>query len=642
MKKITFVFAIAFSLFSYTAKAQWYDPEKVNKKAGDIYGHAYEAAQNGEYTNAIKLLNDALKLEPKFVDVYLSRAGMYANMKDYKSSVSDFETAMQMDAVYSNTYLLPYSISLAGTGNFTKALEAVNRFLQTPGLNEQSIKAGTYRKQTFEFGMAYDQQLKAKGINNYVFAPKNMGVNINSTALEYFPSFTIDGNTMIFTRRENNDEDFYQSSQLNGAWTKAAPLAGKINTNLNEGAQNISQDGDWLIFTGCNYPEGAGSCDLYIAYKMKNGGWTEAENMGPAINTEFWESSPSLSPDKRHLYFSSNRLGGYGGKDIWMSTRAANGKWGKPVNLGTTVNTKADEGCPFIHADNQTLYFNSNGHEGYGLTDLFLSKKNADDSWGNALNLGYPINSIDDEGSLIVSSDGKTAFFASDGMDTKGGLDLYTFNLREDIQAAKTLWVKGKVFDKKTNAGLPSAVELTDINTRKLISKLQTDEEGNYLVTLPVGKEYAFNVNRKGYLFYSDNFSMKAIASDSPLVVNIPLQPIEAGAMIVLKNVFFDSKEFRLKEESKTELDKLIILMNDNPQLKILISGHTDNVGAAADNVTLSNNRAKAVIGYLLQNGIDVKRVTAKGFGAAKPVADNNTDTGRAQNRRTELSIISN
>lgn len=638
---LSFIFYILVS-FPFFTKAQWYDPDKVNKKAGEIYGKAYEAAQNVDYNNAIKLLNDALKLEPKFVDVYLSRAGMYANMKNYKASVADFETAMQMDAVYSNTYLLPFSISLAGTGNFSKALETVNKFLQTPGINEQSIKAGSYRKKSYEFAIAYDQQLKAKGITNYIFAPKNLGDAINSAALEYFPSFTIDGSKMIFTRRENNDEDFFESNFNNGTWSKAEPLAGKINTNLNEGAQNISQDGEWLIFTGCNYPEGAGSCDLYIAYKTKNGGWTEAENMGPAINTEFWESSPSLSPDKRHLYFSSSRPDGLGGKDIWMSTRQPNGKWGQPKNLGPAVNTKADEGCPFIHADNQTLYFNSNGHEGYGLTDLFLSRRKADDSWGDAVNLGYPINTIDDEGSLIVSSDGKIAYFASDGMDTKGGLDLFTFNLREDIQADKTLWVKGKVFDKKTNAGLPSSVELTDINTRKLVSKLQTDEDGNYLVTLPVGKDYAFNVNRKGYLFYSDNFSMKANHPDSSLTVNIPLQPIEAGAMVVLKNIFFDSKQWGLKEESKTELDQLIALMTENPQLRILISGHTDNVGTAADNLVLSNNRAKAVIAYLQQNGIDVKRLSAKGFGATKPVADNSTESGKAQNRRTELSIVSN
>lgn len=640
-KILAILFVFIFNLTTKTT-AQWYNPDKVGKKAGNIYGTAYEEAREGKYNESIAHLNEALKLEPKFVDVYLSRAGIYANLKNYIASVNDFETAFKMDSVYSQTYLLPYSISLAGTGNFEKALKIVNQFLSNPILNQQSIKAGNFRKSTYEFAVDFDKNIRAGGTGNYIFSPKNLGTNINSTALEYYPSLTIDGSKMIFTRRENNDEDFYESNFINGRWDTAKPVGGKINTNLNEGAQNISQDGEWLIFTGCNYPEGAGSCDLYIAYRTRNGGWTEPENMGPVINTDFWESSPSLSPDKRDLYFSSSQAGGYGGKDIWVSHRSTTGKWSRPVNPGPNINTPADEGCPFIHADNQTLYFNSNGHKGYGLTDLFVSRKNADDTWGKPLNLGYPINTIDDEGSLIVSSDGKTSYYASDRGDTKGGLDLFSFELREDIKASRTLWVKGRVYDKKTNAGLPSSVELTDINTRKLISNLQTDEDGNYLVTLPAGKDYAFNVNRKGYLFYSDYFSMKNHLPDSPLVVNIPLQPIAAGASVVLKNIFFDLNKFDLKPESISELDKVVLLLTENSKLTIRINGHTDNIGTAGDNLTLSRNRAKSVINYLVSKGISQSRLSSKGFGASQPIAINTTEQGRAQNRRTELSITAN
>jgi outer membrane protein OmpA-like peptidoglycan-associated protein/tetratricopeptide (TPR) repeat protein len=642
--KITPLYKLAFlilaaNLFYIAATAQWYDPDKVSKEAGDIYAQAYDEARDGEYDKAIAHLNEALKVEPKFVDVYLSRAGIYANLKNYKASVADFETALQMDKVYSETYLLPYSISLAGIGDFTKALEAVTKFLSNPTLNTQSIKAGNYRKDSYQFAIDYQKQHPNNG---YIFSPKNMGDSINSKALEYFPSLTIDGSKMIFTRRIDNDEDFYESHFINGHWSNAKPVEGKINTNLNEGAQNISQDGDWLIFTGCNYPEGAGSCDLYIAYKTKNGGWTIPENLGSQVNTGFWESSPSLSPDKRDLYFSSNRPGGYGGKDIWVSHRDIKGEWSEPENLGPDVNTVGDEGCPFIHADNQTLYFNSSGLPGYGLTDLFVTRKTADDKWSTPENLGYPINTIDDEGSLIVSSDGKTSYYASDGGDTRGGLDLYTFTLRDDIKAAKTLWVNGKVYDKKTNAGLPSTVELTDINSRKIISTLQTDEDGNYLITLPEGKDYAFNVNRKGYLFYSDNFSMKNTVIDSPLVVNIPLQPIEKGASIILKNIFFDVNKADLKSESVSELDNVVALMADNPKLNILISGFTDNVGKPADNLLLSINRAKAVTAYIQSKGIDIKRLSVKGFGELKPIADNNTEAGKALNRRTELTVTAN
>ena len=627
------------SLSFFTSQAQWYDPEKVNKKANGLNEQAYEEAQERNYVLAIKHLNEAIAIEPKFVDAFLSRSNIYAELKDYAASITDFETALHMDSIYSKTFLLPYSITLAGAGKFQQALDAVNDFLSNPKLNERSIKAGNYRKSTYTFALNYEKKHPAK---DYIFSPRNLGENINSANLEYFPSLTIDGSKMIFTRREKSDEDFYESDLSNGNWSLAKPLEGRVNTNLNEGAQNISQDGLLLVFTGCNYPEGEGSCDLYYSAKT-NTGWSEPQNMGRVINTEFWESSPSLSPDKKDLYFSSNRPGGFGGKDIWVSHRTASGRWSEPENLGPEVNTNADEGCPFMHADNRTLYFNSNGHPGYGSTDLFLSRKADDGSWSKPENLGYPINTIDDEGSLIVAADGQTAYYASDrGTDNKGGLDIYTFQLREDIRPIKTLWVKGKVFNKKTKEGLPSAVELTDINSRKLVSKIQTDEDGNYLVTLPVGSSYAFNVNRKGFLFYSDNFSLTAASDDAAFVKDIPLQPIEAGAVIVLKNIFFDSKDFNLKPSSTGELDKVVLLLNDNPNLKIQISGHTDNVGQARDNLALSDSRAKAVVDYLVSKAVDIKRLSYKGFGAGKPVADNSTDNGRALNRRTELSVISN
>ena len=635
-KIILLLFLFNFSFF--TSIAQWYDPEKVNKKAGEIYGQAYEEATAGNYTAAFKHLNDALVLEPKFVDVFLSRAGIYAEQKKYALSVADFETGLKMDSVYSKTYLLPYSISLAGVGKFKQALNVVNEFLANPTLNPQSIKAGNYRKSTYTFAIDYEKKHPSK---DYVFAPINLGEGINTKDLEYFPSLTIDGSKMIFTRRIASDEDFYESNFINGKWSDAKPLGGKVNTNLNEGAQNISQDGQLLIFTGCNYPEGEGSCDLYFSVKT-NTGWSEPQNLGPVVNTDFWESSPSLSPDKRDLYFASSQAGGFGGRDIWVSHRLPTGKWSRPENLGEAVNTAGDESCPFMHADNETLYFNSNGHPGYGMTDLFLSKKVNDSSWVVAENLGYPVNTIDDQGSLIVAADGKTAYYASDGTDTKGGLDMYSFQLREDIRPLKTWWVKGKVFDKKTTSGLPSAVELTEIKSGNLISKIQTDEDGNYLVTLPVGKDYAFNVNRKGYLFYSDNFSLAKNNPDSVFIVNIPLQPIEKGATIVLKNIFFETGKFELQNESKSELNKLVTLLNDNPNLKIQIDGHTDNVGQEKDNLLLSTNRAKAVVGYLLNKSINVQRLTYKGFGSSKAVANNATEQGKALNRRTALSIISN
>jgi outer membrane protein OmpA-like peptidoglycan-associated protein len=242
---------------------------------------------------------------------------------------------------------------------------------------------------------------------------------------------------------------------------------------------------------------------------------------------------------------------------------------------------------------------------------------------------------------MIVAADGKTAYYSSDRSDTKGGLDIYTFELRQDLRPLKTLWVKGRVYDIKTKNGLPSSVELTDVNSRQLISKLQTDEDGNYLVTLPIGKEYAFNVTRKGYLFYSENYNISEGSTDSTFEADIALQPVEANAHIILKNVFFDTKKTELKPGSVTELDNVVKLMNENPNIKILISGYTDNVGKPADNLALSKGRAVAVVNYLLNKGVKNERLSFKGNGETNPVADNKTEQGRALNRRTELSIVS-
>ncbi len=636
---ISTVFLLLFLLQPDLSRAQWYDPARLSPKVAALNENAYAAAEEGRYAEAIRLLNEAIRLDAKFVDGYLSRAGIYANLRAYDSSVTDFEKSMALDSVYASVYLLPYSISLAGAGHFERALQAVNRFLETPTLNERSRKAGEYRQSTYSFALDYARKHPANG---YVFAPRNLGDSINSRYPEYYPSLTIDGQKLIFTRRVQQDEDFYESEMRNGSWSLARPLSGKVNTNFNEGAQNISQDGEWIIFTGCNYPEGQGSCDLYISYRTRNG-WSEPENLGPVVNTDFWESAPSLSPDKRDLYFSSSQPGGYGGKDIWVSHRNAQGRWTRPENLGPVVNTAGDESCPFMYTDNQTLFFNSNGHPGYGSTDLYFSRRQADSSWAEPLNLGYPVNTIDDEGSLVVAADGKTAYFAGEGKDCRGGLDLYSFELREDIRPPRTLWVKGQVTDARTRQGLPSSVELTETGSGRLISRVQTDEEGRYLSTLPVGHNYAFTVNRKGYLFYSENYNLTDSHPDSVFTADIPLQPLEAGASVILRNIFFDSKKAELQPASLAELNRVVQLMTENPHLKLLISGHTDNIGRDADNQLLSNARALAVVNYLLASRqIARDRLQYKGFGATRPIADNDTEAGRARNRRTEMTVISN
>ena len=620
--------------------SQPYDPEKVSKKAVQLFNQAYERAQDGNYANALGFLLEAIKADDKYADAYLALGNIYGKLKNYRSSTEYYEKAFAIDSNYTLQDKLPYSVNLAGMGEFEKALVAINDLLmKKPPKNPVTLENAQKRKRSYEFAVTYAKNNPEK---NYVFAPQNMGDSINSSESEYFPCLTIDGKQLAFTRKLNgkNEDFFYSSKTTSGNWNMSKPMEGNVNTEQSEGAQNISQDGQWLVFTGCYRPDGFGGCDLYISYKSETG-WSEAINLGGKINSDQWEAQPCLSPDKRELYFVSRRFGGYGGSDIYVSRMQANGKWGDPENLGPDINTPADEQCPFIHADNQTLYFTSGFWPGYGDEDLFYVRKQPDGSWSKPVNLGYPVNTIDREGTLFIAADGKTAYYASDRTDSKGGLDIYSFELRENIRPYKTLWVKGKVFDKKTNKGLPSTVELIDLGNKQPLTKVQTSETGDYLITIPVGKDYIFNVNHRGYLFYSDNFFMNNKATDSVYEKNIGLQPLEANASIILKNIFFDVNKFELKPESQAELEILVQLLIENPSIKIEISGHTDNVGKPADNLKLSNNRAKSVITYLIGKKIPAHRLLAKGYGETKPVADNKSEEGRALNRRTEMKVIS-
>ncbi|MDB5230601.1 MAG: outer rane lipoprotein omp16 precursor [Chitinophagaceae bacterium] len=611
----------------------------VNPKAEESYNKAMLQLRDGLVRDAIPLLGRAIELDKNYTDAYLSLAGVYAELKDYKKSIAYYESAQKSDPEYFKYYLLPYSISLAGLGRFEDALTAANNFLTIPKLGDNSIKSGQYRKGTYEFAINY---AKTHTANNYVFNPVNLGDSINSANSEYYPSVTINDSLFVFTRRNGNREDF-MSSNIAKSFSHAEKINGDINIEPFKGAINISADGEWLVFAGDFGKKGLGSYDIYISYNTPSG-WSEPMNLGPNVNSDFWETSPSLSPDRNALYFASNRPGGYGGSDIYVCYRQSNGNFGPAKNLGPAVNTAGDEKAPFIHVDNKTLYFTSSGLLGYGNSDLFIMRKQDDGTWGKPENLGYPINTIDDEGSIFITADGTKAYYASDRFDTRGGLDLYQFTLREDVRPAKTLYVEGTVTDSKTRKPLPSAIELIDNRTRQMISKLQTDETGYYFVTLPVGSDYTFSVNRKGYLFYTDIYNLSAKKPDSTYKKNILLEPIQVNATLTLKNILFPTKSYELEPISRIELDKLYQFLADNPSVKILITGHTDNVGSDADNLKLSENRSKMVRMYLANkddHGIAIDRMTVKGFGASKPIADNKTEEGRAKNRRTEITITS-
>ncbi|HNP24376.1 MAG TPA: OmpA family protein [Panacibacter sp.] len=637
-KKNAFKSLLFFALVAnaFSGFSQNYQPEKVNNKAASEYGRAIQLLQDGYIREAIPVLQKSAALQSNFADAYLSLGGAYGQLKDYRNSVAAYEKARSIDSVYFLYYNLPYSINLAGLGNFAEAMNAVERFLAIPALGDKSTKSAIYRKNCYAFALDYAAK---HAENNYVFAPENLGDSINSEFSEYYPSFTIDDSTLVFTRRANGiREDFIESRKIKNGYSKAVKINGSLNEEPSKGGTNISQDGEWLIFAGNFAGKGLGNFDLYISYNTPTG-WSEPINMGANINTGFWESSPSVAPDKNAIYFSSDRPGGYGGRDLYVSYRSTSGKWSPAENMGPGINTNGDEIAPFIHADNKTLYYTSGGLAGYGGTDIYVTRKDDNGNWGLPENLGFPVNTIENEGSLFVAADGITAYYASDRSDSRGGLDLYKFQLRNDVRPLKTFYVQGTVTDAVTNKTIPCAVELIDNASGKTVSKVQTDETGFYFMTLPVGKNYSFTINRRGYLFYSDLFELNRKDADSIYVKDIALQPIAVNVSAVLKNILFEFNSARLQPVSLIELDKLLQLMNDNPTVKVQINGYTDNTGSDAHNIQLSSDRARSVAAYLISKGINATRITSKGFGAANPVAGNDTEEGRALNRRTTFTI---
>ena len=396
-----------------------------------------------------------------------------------------------------------------------------------------------------------------------------------------------------------------------------------------------------MYFTACNRPDGKGKCDIYVSEYTTNG-WLPAENIGSPINTEFNEKQPSLSADGRLLFFVSNRPGSKGNYDIWVSQLDENNKWTEPVNLGDSINTEDDEQSPFIHPDKHTLYFSSNGWTSMGGYDVFVSymKNNSLTSWTKPKNLGYPINTNSDEIGFSVNAKGNMAFFSSNRISEKGK-DIYQFELYPDVRPISVTYMKGKVYDSETNNAISAKFELIDLDNNQLYLDYSSNTNGEFLVCIPINNQFALNVSHPEYMFYSEHFQLSEDSFKTiPYIKNIALKPIKKGNAIVLENIFFETGSYELKKESQAELNKLIQFLNNNKNIKIEIGGHTDNTGTKEGNKQLSEKRAYVVARYLIDAGIDINRITYKGYGDTQPIDDNTTAQGRSKNRRTEFRII--
>ena len=364
-------------------------------------------------------------------------------------------------------------------------------------------------------------------------------------------------------------------------------------------------------------------------------------NPGPPLNSPYWESQPSISADGQTLYFVSNRPGGFGGMDIWISRMTESSGWGEPENAGPVINTPGNEMSPFIHFDGKTLYFSSNGRPCMGGLDLFRTEYDPVNGWCEPENLGYPINTQFDEMGLVINSAGDLAYYSST-INQQMGRDIFSFELPSNMRPVPVSYVEGRVTDRLTGRKLKASYELINLSSQKIVMKSVTDSEGNFLIPLPSGVNYGLNVMSDGYLFYSENFMLEGEYPVSrPYQKMVALNRINKGESMSLYNIFFDTDSWKLLDESISELSRLFELLKANSGVVVEIGGHTDSSGSEEHNLWLSGQRAIAVRDFLIGKGIEESRLLTKGYGESMPVADNQSLEGMRRNRRTEITIIS-
>lgn len=632
---------LLFAALAHMALAQsGYSVE--DKKAVKLYEESATLLRERRFDEAIEALQKALLRAPDFVEAHLRLAGTHKLMLQNELAENHYRKAIEADPGRSRSIEAYFALGqlLYERGAYDEAAPFLETYTAARSVNQVRLgQAEQYLNQ-----MSFARRMMA---NPVPFDPQPLPSPLNRFLMQYFPALTADSKQLFFTVRKGSgsahDEDIYTSLRdENGNWSDPVSVSGSINTPRNEGTCSISADGKTLIFTSCQAPGGFGSCDLYEVKKTGEN-WGLPRNMGRAINTPGWESQPSLSADGRQLYFVSDRKGGHGKRDIWVSHLSPKGNWLEPVNLGPVVNSSGDDLSPFIHVNGQSLYFSSNGHPGIGKFDLFLTEFDGM-QWSEPKNLGYPINTIDDQVSLVITADGGTAYYAHEVLQADGSYlsSLYTFTVPEEVRVKNSSnFLTGRVLDKETGKPLAAEIEMFDINDATLNYKITSDaEDGRYFVVLTEGKEYSIYVNKRGYLFENLTFNYLEKKSREPEVLDIYLTPIKSGASSVLRNIFFDVDQYTLREKSKTELTEIVKFLRENAGVRVEIEGHTDNTGSLTHNMELSENRAKSVYDFLLKAGVGQERLSYRGYGPSRPKAPNDTEDNRQQNRRIEFKIL--
>ncbi len=625
----------AFMLFILRPAVAQVFVKDAPKKAVKYYDKSLDAFRKTEYDKAESYLLNALREEPDFVDALLRLADLYYRQKRYDDAVLYYEKATALAPEYKYSVYQNMGRAYLRLGEYAKAREAYEHYLENPKLPE---------KKRFKMQRQIENLLfSAKAMKHPVpFEPENLGRGVNTPDHEYLPTLTAGDSLLYFTRRIDQLEDIWLSRWNGKEWEKAENLGEPVNTpDFGEGSQAISPDGKTLYFAA-NWGDGdkVRGWDIYESMRTEDG-WTTPRMLPEPINTLSYESQPCISADGRMLFFTSRRKGGYGGKDIYVCYRQKDCSWGPPRNIGPVINTRGDEEVPFLHADGKTLYFGSNGHPGMGGSDLYFSKMDDTGAWSTPVNLGYPLNTLHNEGALFVSSTSGYGYFASDQLDGAGGYDIYRFKLWDSIRPEPIGFILVEIYDKDSREKLDADFELVDLESQEEIlnSNCNAYLKDYFYLPLPLDKEFALNVRRPGYLFHSARFSLGGDDMFKIKTVRVYLEKIKSGKRIILKNVFFETDSFNLDARSFAELNQLIDFLKKNPELKIEIGGHTDNTGNPEYNRSLSEKRARSVYDYLIAHGIEPERLSYRGYGADQPIAGNDTPEGRALNRRTEIRI---
>ncbi|WP_161887949.1 OmpA family protein [Pontibacter russatus] len=611
-------------------------------KAERLYEKADEYMRSRDFERALQALSEAIEKDPKFIEAYIRAANLQKMMGNKAAVYELLEKGLQ---------LVPYTPAYGGyyfdladlqfeRGEYAAAKANYEAYLKSRPKNPKLIDWSRKQVKTAEYALEAMQ-------HPVDFEPIRMHAPLNGFGLQYFPYTTADQRYFIYTARASarpdHDENIFISERVNGEWQEPVPISKAINTHANEGAATISGDGRSLVFTSCNRPDSQGDCDLYISFRTGDA-WSRPKNMGNMVNSNAWDSQPSLSADGRTLYFSSTRGGGVGKEDIWVVYQQEDGSWRRPVNLGEDVNSTGRDMAPSIHASGSTLYFVSDGHLGLGGLDVFKATKEGKQQWSVPQNLGYPLNTHADEGSLFITPDNKIGYYSRQESNEAGTptIQLYRFDVPAEWRSSvNSTYAQGRVFDKSTKKPLAAQVQLYDVETDSLVQQVDSDAtNGEYTVVLTEGKQYALYVSAPGYLLNSLSFDYTSPKNLSPVALDVYLEPIKAGAAVVLNNLFFDTGQYKLEDNSKTELNKLIRFLQQNGAVKMEISGHTDDVGSEKDNQVLSEKRAKAVVDYLSSNGIGKSRLSYKGYGESKPVAPNSSEENRQLNRRIEMRVL--